>query len=216
MAYDYRPWRTYTVGRCWAWKVIIDLGLHTHAHTIGLRQPWQCYNRPWTTHTTGRLRALNVIIALGKYTWSEYVGYDMLSSPLESIHNWTMPGIIGYQCPCTSHTIVQFLAWHARMALRQHTWLDDVRSGMTSSSIDSIHGGLYRACYTIIAIGSTSARMMTGVTCHFLPWKAPTLGGLRHVMPSSHLESIYGWKTSGEACNHGPCPEHTVDRCWAW
>ena len=94
-------------------------------HTIGKRQPWQCYNRPWAAHTIGRRRALNVIIALGQYTWLEYVGYDMLSSPLESIHNWTMPGVIGYHRPWTSHTIVRCRAWHARMALGQHTWLDD-------------------------------------------------------------------------------------------
>uniref|UniRef100_A0A494G8G9 Uncharacterized protein n=1 Tax=Solanum lycopersicum TaxID=4081 RepID=A0A494G8G9_SOLLC len=51
---------------------------------------------------------------------------------------------------------------------------------------------------------------MSGVTCHFCPWKGPTLGGLRHGMPSSHLDSIYGWKTSCEACHHGRCPEHSV------
>uniref|UniRef100_A0A494G8H2 Uncharacterized protein n=1 Tax=Solanum lycopersicum TaxID=4081 RepID=A0A494G8H2_SOLLC len=111
------------------------------ANTTGLRQPWQCYNRPCQAHTIGQRWALNVIIALGKYTWSDYVGYDMLSSPLEIIHNWMMPGVIGYHRPCTSHTIIRFWAWHGRMALRHHTWLDDIRRGMRSSSFDSIHGG---------------------------------------------------------------------------
>ena len=69
------------------------------AHTIEQRQPRQCYNHPWAAHTIERQRALNVIIALGQYTLSEYVGYDMLSSPLESIHNWTMSGDIGYYRP---------------------------------------------------------------------------------------------------------------------
>ncbi|TMW82909.1 hypothetical protein EJD97_003934, partial [Solanum chilense] len=35
MAYHYRPRRTYTVRRCWAWIFIIDLGLHTRSDDIG-------------------------------------------------------------------------------------------------------------------------------------------------------------------------------------
>ena len=42
------------------------------------------------------------------------------------------------------------------------------------------------------------------------------MGRLRRGMPSSHVDNIYGWGTSREACNHGPCPEHTVERRRAW
>ena len=162
------------------------------AHTIGLRQPLSCNNLPWEALIVRRRRKLNVIIALGQYTWSEYVGYDMVSSPLESILNWTVWGVIGYHRPWTSHTIVRFRAWHARMAHRQHTWLDYVRRGMPSTPFDSIHGGWYRACYAIIAIGSTSGRMMSGMSYHHCNWTTYTrMNYIRCGRHSSPLGSIH-------------------------
>ena len=65
MAYDYCPWRTYTVRRCWAWKVIIDLGLHTHSWTtLGMKMLLSLLG---TTHS----RALNAIIASWQYRRSD-------------------------------------------------------------------------------------------------------------------------------------------------
>ena len=129
------------VGHCMKSSGMTCYHIPWTTHTVGQGQPWQCYKRPWAAHTIGRRRALNVIIALGQYTLSEYIGYDILSSPLESIHNWTMSGDIGYHPPWTSHTIVRFRVWHSRKALRQHTWLDYVRHGISSTPFDSIHGG---------------------------------------------------------------------------
>ena len=124
-------------------------------HTIGLRQPWQCYNHPWAAHTIGRRRALNVIIALGQYTWQNYVSCDKLSSPLKSIHDGTMSGGTGYHRPWKSQTIIRCQAWHARITIGRHTWLDDVRRGMPSLTLYNIHGGV-RSC----------------VLCHHRHWKA--------------------------------------------
>ena len=72
---------------------------------IELRQPWQSYNRPWAVHTVGRRWALNVIIALGQYTLSYYIGCEMLSSPLERIHDWMMSGVTCSHRSWTSHPI---------------------------------------------------------------------------------------------------------------
>uniref|UniRef100_A0A494G8H6 Uncharacterized protein n=1 Tax=Solanum lycopersicum TaxID=4081 RepID=A0A494G8H6_SOLLC len=100
---------------------------HRASHTIGQRQPWQCYNRPWVAHTIGRRRALNAIIALGQYTWSEYVGYcnaivafgqhtqsdyvgiGMTSWPLGSTHGWTTSSVAKPSSP--------FECTHSRMTL---------------------------------------------------------------------------------------------------
>ena len=142
---------------------------------VGRRQPWQCYNRPWTAHTVGLRRTLNVIIALGLYTWLDYIGCEILPSPLEGIHDWKMSGITCYHRPWTSHTIGGCRAWHASMSLGQHTWLDDVRRGMPFSPLDNIHGGMRLRAIISSQLGSTRGRMMSGVTCHHCPWTTHTV-----------------------------------------
>ncbi|TMW86571.1 hypothetical protein EJD97_021201, partial [Solanum chilense] len=164
-----------------------------------------------------RRRDLNVIIALGQYTWSNYGVYYMLSSPFESIHDRTMSRVADYHRPWKSETIIRYRAWHARMDLGWHTWFNDVRRWMPSSPLDQ-HTWWHEIVRSMKSspFGSTSGRMMSRVTCHLCPWTAHTVGRLRRGMPSSHLDNIYGWRTSGEACHHGPCPEHTVKQRRAW
>ena len=129
----HRPWESYMVMECY-YRPWIE-------YTVRRRQPWQFYNRPWTTHTVVLRRTLTLIIALGQYTSSDYIGCEMLSSPLERIHYLKMSGVTCYGRPWTSHTIRGCWAWHARMSLEQHTWLDDIRRGMPLSPLENIHGG---------------------------------------------------------------------------
>ena len=65
-------------------------------------------------------------------------------------------------------------------------------------------------------LGSTSNRMRSGVKCHLCPCIAHTMGRLRRGIPSLQLDNIYGWRTSLEACHHGPCLQNTVERRRAW
>lgn len=147
-------------GRTTSWMTWYHLSWK--AHTIGLRQPWQWYNRPWAAHWIRGRRALNMIIALGQYTWSDYIGCEMLSSPLERIQDWTMSGVTCSHRPWISHTIGGCRAWQARMSHGQHTWLDDIRHGMPSSPLENIHGG-------------TRSSML----CHHRHWEAHSVGWRR-------------------------------------
>ena len=135
---------------------------------------------------------MECIIALGQYTWSDYIGCEMLSSPLEKIHDLKMSGVTCYHRPWTSHMIGGCRAWHACMSLGQHTWLDDVKRGIPLSHLDNIHGGTILRAILSSPLGSTRGRMMSGVICHHCSWTTHTVGRLRLGMPSSHLDSIYG------------------------
>ena len=157
-----------------------------------------------------------MIISLGQYTWSDYIGCEMLSSPLERIHDFKVLGVTCYHRPWTSHTIGGCRASVARMSLGQHTWLDDVRHRIPLLPLDNIHGGTRLRAILSSPLGRARGRMMSGVTCHNCPWTTHMVGRLRLGMPSSHLDSIYGWRTSREACHHVPCPEHKVERRRAW
>ena len=150
---------------------------------IGLRQPWQYYNRPWAVHTVGRRWALNVIITLGQYAWLYCIGCEMLSSPLERIPYLTMLGVTCYHRPWTSHTIGRCRAWHAHMSLRKQTWLDGIRRGMPLSPLDNIHGGTRLRAMPSSPLGSTRGRMMSGATCHLCPWTTHTVELLRFGIP---------------------------------
>ena len=152
---------------------------------IGLRQPWQCYNRPWATHTVGQRRELNVIIALALYTWSGYIGCDILSSTLKRIHDQTMSIMAYYHLPMTEHMIGQRSALHANMALGKHTRSNDVGHSIPS-----------------FPLGSTRRQMMSDMTCHLCPWTAHMVNGVRHGMPLLPFDNIHGKNTSGVSCHH--------------
>ena len=95
VAYHYHPWRTFRVGQCWEWHVIINLGLHTrlddvvHDNTIisighytqlgvkchhCLLDSTDCrMTSTWIAHTDERRRAWHVLIALVLYIQSNDV-----------------------------------------------------------------------------------------------------------------------------------------------
>ena len=89
------------------------------------------HHHPWEAHTVGRHRQV------------------MPSLLLESIHGWTTSGVASYYRPCTEHTIKCYWAWHACMALRQHTRSDDDGRVMPSSPL-----------------GNTNGRTMSDVACN--------------------------------------------------
>ena len=150
---------------------------------IGLRKPWQYYNCPWAVHTVGGRWALNVIITLGKYSWLYCIGCQMLSSPLERIHDLTMSGVTCYYRPWTSHTIGRCRAWHACMSLRQQTWLDGIRHGMPLSPFDNIHGWTRLRAMPSSPLGNTRGPTMSGATCHLCPWTTDTVERLQLGIP---------------------------------
>ena len=163
---------------------------------IGLRQPWQCYNRPWATHTVGQRRELNVIIALALYTWSGYIGCDILSSTLKRIHDQTMSIMAYFHLPMTEHMIGQRSALHANMALEKHTRSNDVGHSTPS-----------------FPLGSTRRQTMSDMTCHLCPCTTHMVNGVSRGMPLSPFDNIHGQNTSCVACHHCSWQAHMVTRC---
>ena len=118
---------------------------------------------------------------------------------------------------CEQHTVERRRAWHAIIALGQHTRSNDVGRGMPS-----------------LPLGSTHGRTTSGVACHHSPWTANTVERCRawHAniafgqhrrshdvgrgMPSSPLGRTHSRMTSGVACHHCLREAHTVERRWAW
>ena len=103
----------------------------------------------------GRRRAWNDITALGQHTRSDYVGRGMTSPPLDSKHSRTMSGVAFHHRHWAAQTVEQCRAWHAIIALGQHTRSNDVRRDMPSPPLDSTHG-----------------RTTSGVVCHHRLWAA--------------------------------------------
>ena len=144
----HRPWAAHTVRFFRAWQARMVLWRHTHLDDIDRCMPSSplgstffrmtsgvaFHRRPWEAHTVGRHRQ------------------GMLSLLKESIHSWTMSGVASYHRPCTEHTIKCCCAWHACMALRQHTRSDDDGRVMPSS-----------------ALGNTNGRTMSDVACNHRP-----------------------------------------------
>ena len=107
--------------------------------------------------------------------------------------------------------------WLAIIALRQHKWSNDVRRGLTSSTLNNTRG-----------------RTTLGVTCHHRIWTAhmverrwawhaiitfgqhTRLSDVRLCMPSSPLGTTPGRTTSGVACHHCLWKAHTIKRRRAW
>ena len=136
----------------------------------------------WTAHTVGN------------------VGCGMTSPPLDSTHSRTTSGV-AYHHRIKAHTVERRRAWHAIIALGQHTRLNDVRRDMPSPDLDSAHG-----------------RTTLGVACHHHLWAAhmverrqawhAIIAFRRHtrsndigrVMQSSPLEGTHDRTTSGVAC----------------
>ena len=132
-----------------AWQAITALGWHIQSDDVG----------------RGMKSA-----ALGQHTLSNDVGCGMLSSPLGITHDRTTSGMTCHHRLWTAHTVRlcgachdinafgqhtgdRRRAWHAIIALRQHTQSNDVGRGMKSPPLDSTHGRQCRAWHEITAFG---------------------------------------------------------------
>ena len=136
----------------------------------------------------------------------------MPSSPLDSTNGRTTSGVACHHHLWSAHTVERRRAWHAIIALRQHTQSKDVGRGMTSPPLDSTHD-----------------RTTSGLARDHRPWTArtverrrawhdiTTLG--RHTqsnvlvcgMPSSPLGSTHDRMTSCVAFHHLLWAVRTVD-----
>ena len=131
---------------------ITALGHHTQSATSGVAR----HHRPSTTHTVGNFgrgmtsppldsthgrqrRAWHDITTLGLHTRLDNVGRGMPSSPLDSTHDRTTSGVACNHRLWVAHTVERRRAWHAIIALGRQTRSNNVRRGMPSPPLDSIH-----------------------------------------------------------------------------
>ena len=131
------------------WHVIIPFGKHTRSNDVGCGMP----SSPLGTHTVKRRLAWHAIIALGRQTRSNNVRRDMSSPPLDSTHDRTTSGVACHHRLWEAHTVEQCQAWHAIIALGQHTRSNNVGRDMPSPPLHSTHG-----------------RTTSGVACHHRLW----------------------------------------------
>ena len=159
-----------------------------------------CHHHLWESHTVKRRRAWHDITALGQQTRSNDVGCHMTSPPVESTHGRTTLGVACHHHLWAAQTVERHQAWHAIIALRRQTRLDDVGRCMPSPPLDSTHG-----------------RMTSGMACHHRPCTAHTIGRRRawhdiislrlHAwsddvgrgMTSPPLDCTHSFKTTGVA-----------------
>ena len=148
MTCHHRPWAAHTVRFFLAWNARMVLRKHAQLDDIDRCMPSSplgstlfrmmsgvtFHHHPWEAHTVGRHRQV------------------MPSLLLESIHSRTMSSVASYYRPCIEHTIKCCWAWHACMALRQHTQSDYDGRVMPSLPLGSRHG-----------------RMTSGVAWHHHP-----------------------------------------------
>ena len=140
----------------------------------------------------------------------------MTSSPLDNIQDRSTSGVAWYNVLWPMHIVrirrawipsslldnihrVEWCrAWHAIIALGQHTRSDNLGRGMLLSLLDTIHG-----------------RMMSGMECDHLLWTSYTVERCRHGTPSSPFDLTEGRKMSGMVYHYYPSATHTVRRCRA-
>ena len=108
-------------------------------------------------------------------------------------------GVTLYHCPLTRHTIEQRRVWHAIIALRQHTRMDDFGHGRHQSAWTTRIVGRHQAWHDIIDNARHAHSDEVG------------LG-----MPSWPLNSTHGRMMSGVECHHPPCTAHTNGVCGVW
>ena len=133
----HRLWAAQTVRRHRVWHSIMDLGQHTHGRTTSgvacYHSPWMAkrVERRWAWHaiiafkqadTVGWRRAWYAIISLGRQTRSNDVGGGMPSPPWDSTHRRTTSGVACHHLLWATQTVGWLRAWHAIIALGQHTW----------------------------------------------------------------------------------------------
>ena len=117
-----------------------------------------CHHRLWEAQTVEPRQAWHANVTFGQHARSNFVGRGMPLSPLGSTNGRTTSGMACHYHLWVAHTVERHRAWHASIALRQHTQSKDVERGLTSPLFDSTHG-----------------RTMSGVTCHPHLWTAHTV-----------------------------------------
>ena len=140
----------------------------------------------------------------------------MPSSPLGNTNGLTTSGVDCQHHLWEAHMVERRRAWHAIIALGQHTRSNDVRRDMPSPPLDSTHD-----------------RTTLGMACHHHLWAAQMVeqcrawhaiidlerqtrsNDIRRDMPSPPLDSTHG-RTSGLTCHHRHWTTHTVVRRRAW
>ena len=142
-----------------------------------------------------RRQAWHSIITYGQQTRSNNVGCGMTSPPLDSTHGQLTSGVTCHHRRWITHSVKRHRVWHAIIAVGQHTRSNDVRRGMTSPPLDSIHSRQRRLWHDITALGkhTRSNDVERGIT-------------------SPPLDSTHGKTTSGVACHHFLWAAHTVER----
>ena len=137
-----------------------------------------CHHRLWTPQTVKRRRACHSIIAFGQHTQSNYVGRGMPSSPLGSTNGRTTSRVDVQHHLWAAHTVKRRRAWHAIIALGQHTRSNDVRRDMPSPPLDSTHD-----------------RTTLGMACHHHLWAAQTVERRAAWMTLPPFDRAYGRTT---------------------
>ena len=133
------------------WHDITALGLHTWSNDVGGGM-----TSPPLDGTHGRQRRVwHDITALGPLTWSDDVGRGMKSLPSDTTHGRTTLGVECHHSHWVAHTVERRRAWHAIIALGRQTRSNNVRRGMPSPPLDSIHD-----------------RTTSGMACHHHLWVA--------------------------------------------
>ena len=158
----------------------------------------------------------------------------MPSSPLGSTNGQTTSGVACHHCLCAAQAVGRRRAWHAIIALGQHTTSNDVWRGMPSSPLGSTHGRktsgvachhrlweahtVERCCagHDITALGHHTRSSTSGMAWHHRPWIVHTIRNVGRGITSPPLESTHNRMTSGVACHHRLWEAHTVKRCRPW
>ena len=109
---------------------------HWAAQTVERRRAWHAIIAFEQADTVGRRRSWHAIIALGRQTWSNDVRHGMPSSPLGNTDGRTTFGVACHHRLWPANTVERRQAWHAIIAIGQHTRSNDVERGMPSSPLD--------------------------------------------------------------------------------
>ena len=141
----------HTVGRCRAFHAIIALGWQTWSNDVGRGMPSSLLNGQHGRTTSGGIPSSHLGSTHGRTTSSVACHHPLWTSS----HSRTALGVACHHCPLTDNAAERRQAWHAIIALGQHTRSNDVRRGITSPPFDSTH-----------------SRTTSGVACHHRLWAA--------------------------------------------